>query len=49
MLHPNEQIEFYTHAQSRWISTAAATSWSIHAIVQVTLKCINYSQHIRHD
>lgn len=43
----NEQN--FTHLQSCRASTAAAPSWSIHAIVQVTLKNINYSQHIRHE
>lgn len=39
----------FTRLQSCRASTAAAPSWSIHAMVQVTLKNINYSQHIRHD
>lgn len=49
MKRPDEPTGFYTHEQRHVTSAAAATCWSIHAVVQVTLKCINYSQHIRHD
>lgn len=46
---PDEQTELCTHDRSCGTSAAATTSWRVLAIVQVTLKIINYSQHIRHD
>lgn len=46
---PDEQTELCTHDRSCGTSAAATTSWRILVIVQVTLKIINYSQHIRHD